>query len=454
MARGRHLRDFAGALLFVTHDRAFLRRLATRIIELDRGRLTSWPGSYDTYLEKKAAALETEARDLERLDKKLAEEEVWLRRGIKARRTRNEGRVRALLALRAERAGHRAQAGAVRMALVSRRVVRSTRLRARAGEQGATAACRSSRDSLGCASCAAIVSASIGPNGSGKTTLLRLLLDEIEPDSGEVRHGTRLQVAYFDQQRAQLDPGSHGRRKRRRRQRHGHGQRPAAARPRLPGGLPVPARARAVAGEVAVGRRAQPPAAGAAVRPAGQRARARRADQRPRHRDARTARRADRHVRRHRAARHPRPRVPRQRRHQHARFEGRRDRPGVRGRMGGLRSVRSRRSDRSSSFEAVRRRERKDGRRTVERSERLERRTKEARLTTKNASMLRCRRGSRRSRSSSNNCRTEAASAEFYKAPADHIQSVLARIETSTRELGAGAGALGGAGRSWRIRNG
>ena len=106
-----HLLDFAGALLFVTHDRAFLRRLATRIIELDRGTLTSWPGSYDEYLRKKTAALETEARDLERLDKKLAEEEAWLRRGIKARRTRNEGRVRALVALRAERAAYRAQDG-------------------------------------------------------------------------------------------------------------------------------------------------------------------------------------------------------------------------------------------------------------------------------------------------------------------------------------------------------
>ena len=113
----RYLASFAGALLFVTHDRAFLKRLATRIIELDRGRLTSWPGSYETYLERKDAALETEARDLARLDKKLAEEEAWLRRGIKARRTRNEGRVRALMALRAQRASRRQQAGQVRMTL-------------------------------------------------------------------------------------------------------------------------------------------------------------------------------------------------------------------------------------------------------------------------------------------------------------------------------------------------
>ena len=201
----RHLQEFPGALLFVTHDRAFLRRLATRIIELDRGELRSWPGSYDNYLEKKAAAIETELRDLERLDKKLADEEAWLRRGIKARRTRNEGRVRALMALRAERAAYRAQSGAVRMSLAQSEstgrlvfdvdhitkaygdtpVVRDFSLRVM----------RSDRIGL------------IGPNGSGKTTLLRLLLGEIAPDSGEVRQGTKLQVAYFDQQREQLDPG-------------------------------------------------------------------------------------------------------------------------------------------------------------------------------------------------------------------------------------------------------
>ena len=198
------LRDYRGALLFVTHDRAFLEALATRIIELDRGRLASWPGRYSSYVEKKADALEAEARDMERLDKKLVEEEAWLRRGIKARRTRNEGRVRALLALRAQRAAHREQAGAVRMSLTradaSGRVafeadritkalggtpiVRDLSLRIQRG------------DRIGL----------IGPNGSGKTTLLRLLVGEMQPDAGEVRHGTRLEIAYFDQQRAQLDP--------------------------------------------------------------------------------------------------------------------------------------------------------------------------------------------------------------------------------------------------------
>jgi ABC transport system ATP-binding/permease protein len=199
-----HLRDFPGALLFVTHDRAFLRKLATRIIELDRGALTSWPGSYDMYLDKKAAALETEARDLGRLDKKLAEEEAWLRRGVKARRTRNEGRVRALMALRAERAAYRAQPGAARMALdqgesSGKLVFDVDHVTKTYGDRVivrdfSTRIMRGDRVGL------------IGPNGSGKTTLLRLLVGELAPDSGEVRHGTRLQVAYFDQQRAQLDP--------------------------------------------------------------------------------------------------------------------------------------------------------------------------------------------------------------------------------------------------------
>ena len=199
-----HLRDFSGALLFVTHDRAFLRRLATRIVELDRGTLTSWPGSYDAYLEKKAAALETEQRELERLDKKLAEEEAWLRRGIKARRTRNEGRVRALIALRAQRAAYRAQAGSVRMALdqadaPGRVVFEADRISKSYGDvqvlrEFSTRIVRGDRVGL------------VGPNGSGKSTLLRLLIGEEEPDTGEVRRGTRLQVAYFDQQREQLDP--------------------------------------------------------------------------------------------------------------------------------------------------------------------------------------------------------------------------------------------------------
>jgi ABC transport system ATP-binding/permease protein len=199
-----YLQSYSGAILFVTHDRAFLSAVATRIIELDRGRLTSWPGNYASYLQKKDAALAAEARELERLDKKLEKEEAWLRQGVKARRTRNEGRVRALMALRAERAAYRAQSGTVRLAvddgqatgkivfeadgvsksLGGRPIVRDYSQRILRG------------DRIGL----------IGPNGSGKTTLLRLVIGEMEPDAGEVRRGSRLRVAYFDQQREQLDP--------------------------------------------------------------------------------------------------------------------------------------------------------------------------------------------------------------------------------------------------------
>jgi ABC transport system ATP-binding/permease protein len=200
------LADYAGAVLFVTHDRAFLSALSTRIVELDRGRLTSWPGSYATYLEKKGAALDNEARDLERLDKKLAQEEAWLRQGVKARRTRNEGRVRDLMKLRAERGSRRAQIGDVRMAVDATDTTGKLVFEAEHVSKGYGGASvirdysqrilRGDRVGL------------IGPNGSGKSTLLRLLIGEIEPDAGTIRRGTRLHVAYFDQQREQLDPES------------------------------------------------------------------------------------------------------------------------------------------------------------------------------------------------------------------------------------------------------
>jgi ABC transport system ATP-binding/permease protein len=199
-----YLASFAGALLFVTHDRAFLGRLATRIIELDRGRLTSWPGSYAAFLEKKSAALETEARDLARLDKKLAQEEAWLRRGVKARRTRNEGRVKALMQLRAERAAYRAQAGSVRLALDSSSASGKLVFEAE-GVSKSFAGVPVIRD-LSVRILRGDRIGLIGPNGVGKSTVLRLLLGELAPDAGTVRHGARVQVAYFDQQREQLDP--------------------------------------------------------------------------------------------------------------------------------------------------------------------------------------------------------------------------------------------------------
>jgi ABC transport system ATP-binding/permease protein len=199
-----YLHGYAGALLFVTHDRAFLSALATRIVELDRGRLTSWPGSYGSYLQKKAEALNAEALELARLDKKLIKEEAWLRQGVKARRTRNEGRVRDLMKLREQRAEYRAEGGSVRMAVDSsdssgRVVFEAEHVSKALGgvpiiRDYSQRILRGDRVGL------------IGPNGSGKTTLLRLLVGEMEPDAGVVRRGTRLQVAYFDQQREQLDP--------------------------------------------------------------------------------------------------------------------------------------------------------------------------------------------------------------------------------------------------------
>jgi ATP-binding cassette subfamily F protein uup len=199
-----HLRGFAGALLFVTHDRAFLSALATRIVELDRGRLTSWPGSYALYLQKKADALNAEALELARLDKKLEKEEAWLRQGVKARRTRNEGRVRDLMTLREQRAAYRADGGSLRMSVDSsdssgRLVFEAEHVSKTFGgvpiiRDYSQRILRGDRVGL------------VGPNGSGKTTVLRMLVGELEPDAGVVRRGTRLQVAYFDQQREQLDP--------------------------------------------------------------------------------------------------------------------------------------------------------------------------------------------------------------------------------------------------------
>src|SRR6478736_6712683 len=206
------LADYRGAVIFVTHDRAFLERLATRIVELDRGILTSWPGDYATFERKKDEWLANEELQNAKFDKKLASEEVWLRRGVKARRTRDEGRVKALMAMRAERAERRNRAGNVRMQMEQgdasgKMVFEATDVSFRYKSGGdepsgssfvikdfSTRIMRADRIGL------------IGPNGAGKTTLLRILLGDIEPDAGEVRRGANVQVAYYDQQREQLDP--------------------------------------------------------------------------------------------------------------------------------------------------------------------------------------------------------------------------------------------------------
>lgn len=193
------------SLLFVTHDRTFLRRLATRIVELDRGRLFGWACDYDTFLQRKAGALEAEAVQWKAFDKKLAQEEAWLRQGVKARRTRNEGRVRALMELRRERARRRERSGTAKMeiqegALSGQRVLRAEGISfAHPGMPGPVVRDFSTEiwrgDKIGI----------LGPNGCGKTTLLKLLLGQLEPQAGSVRAGTNLQVVYLDQLRDQID---------------------------------------------------------------------------------------------------------------------------------------------------------------------------------------------------------------------------------------------------------
>ncbi|MBI5878277.1 MAG: ATP-binding cassette domain-containing protein [Chloroflexi bacterium] len=197
------LRRYGGTMLFVTHDRMFLRRLATRIIELDRGQLSDWDCDYDTFLVRKQAALENEAVERALFDKKLAKEEVWIRQGIKARRTRNEGRVRELEQMRRARSERRERAGTVRMAAQDSErsgqlVVEAEDVSYAFGERPiirglTTTIMRGDKVGL------------IGPNGSGKTTLLRILLGELAPQSGTIRHGSRLNIAYYDQLRTQLD---------------------------------------------------------------------------------------------------------------------------------------------------------------------------------------------------------------------------------------------------------
>ncbi len=196
--------DYRGALLFITHDRALARRLATRVIELDRGRLISYSGSYDSFLEQREQRLMVEERDNALFDKRLAAEEVWIRQGIKARRTRNEGRVRALKKLRDERSQRREQQGNASFGLES--ADRSGRLVAELQDVSYAIGDKSLIDHLDLAILRGDRLGLIGPNGAGKSTLLKLILGELEPDSGIVRRGERLQVAYFDQLRDRFDP--------------------------------------------------------------------------------------------------------------------------------------------------------------------------------------------------------------------------------------------------------
>ncbi|WP_448211678.1 ATP-binding cassette ATPase Uup [Colwellia sp. MEBiC06753] len=198
------LKNFTGTIVFISHDRAFIRRLATRIIDLDRGHLTSYPGDYDKYIEQKQHDLQVEAQQNALFDKRLAEEEAWIRQGIKARRTRNEGRVRALEKLRVERkqrrelksqgdikisSGERSgklvfEAQDVSMSFDDKQVISHLNLLISRGDRIAL----------------------IGANGTGKSTLIKLLMEQYQPSSGKVRVGVNLEVAYFDQHREQLDP--------------------------------------------------------------------------------------------------------------------------------------------------------------------------------------------------------------------------------------------------------
>ena len=200
------LKDFPGAILFITHDRAFLQALATRILELDRGQLSSWPGDYENFLRRREERRHAEAQERALFDKKLAQEEAWIRKGVEARRTRDMGRVKRLMEMRAQYAERRNALGTARM--VVQEAERSGKLVAELtdvyygwGQQTlvkglSTVLLRG--DKLGI----------IGANGAGKTTLIRLMLGTLAPTRGQVKLGTKLEIAYFDQLRAQLDPDS------------------------------------------------------------------------------------------------------------------------------------------------------------------------------------------------------------------------------------------------------
>ncbi|OFA03335.1 ATP-binding cassette domain-containing protein [Duganella sp. HH101] len=197
------LRDFKGSVLFITHDRSFLDNVATRIIELDRGRLLSFPGNFTTYQARKAELLENEEVENAKFDKVLAQEEIWIRKGVKARRVRDEGRVRRLEALRLQRAARREQQGQVKLEVASGE--RSGKIVAELENISKSFGDRVIVSNFTGTILRGDKVGLIGANGAGKTTLLKMILGELEPDSGSAKLGTKLQVAYFDQMRTQLN---------------------------------------------------------------------------------------------------------------------------------------------------------------------------------------------------------------------------------------------------------
>ncbi|SLM63627.1 MULTISPECIES: ABC transporter ATP-binding protein [Dickeya] len=198
------LKAFSGSIVFISHDRSFIRNMATRIVDLDRGKLVSWPGNYDTYLAGKEEALRVEELQNAEFDRKLAQEEVWIRQGIKARRTRNEGRVRALKAMRQERAERREVMGSAKMQVEE--AARSGKIVFELEDVHYQVAGKTLVSGFSAQVQRSDKIALVGPNGCGKTTLLKLMLGQLAASAGRIHCGTKLEVAYFDQHRAELDP--------------------------------------------------------------------------------------------------------------------------------------------------------------------------------------------------------------------------------------------------------